>query len=297
MYPLKRRAKLEMKRLVLLHRQVLGGERLLPSFLVIGGQRCGTSYLYELLSRHTLICAALLKEIHYFSTNYYRGWGWYTAHFPKMRGGQDSKISPRITGEASPYYMFHPYVPQRVARDVPDAKLIAILRNPVTRAYSHYQMEVGRGREKLSFEEAIEREGERVAPDLRRLTEDENYYGFNHHHFTYLSRGHYAEQLERWLTAFPRDRFLVLKSEDFFAEPGETLQRVFRFLGVPQREFPELTPNQKYPTYPKLTDTTHRKLEDYFALHNERLRQLFGLEWSSNRAPPNRDGTETGTNQ
>ncbi len=277
---LKQRAKREIKRLIVLARRAPGRECLLPSFLVIGGQRCGTSNLYELLSRHPLIGAALFKEVHYFDIKYDRGESWYAAHFPKICDGEDSKASPRITGEATPYYMFHPHVHQRVARHLPDVKLIAILRNPVMRAYSHYQMEVRDGCEKLPFEEAIEREDERVAPDLERLTEDEDYYGFNHQHFTYISRGHYAEQLERWLTAFPRDRFLVLKSEDFFAEPDETLQRVFRFLGVPQCKFPDLTPNQKYPKYPKITDATRRKLEDYFASHNERLHQLFGLEWN-----------------
>lgn len=279
MYRLKRWSKREMKSLIVLPRRVLARERFRPSFLVIGASRCGTSYLYQLLCRHPLIGAALFKEVHYFDIKYYRGWRWYAAHFPKISRDEDSKPSPRITGEATPYYMFHPHVPQRVARDLPDVKLIAILRNPVMRAYSHYQMQVRRGREKLPFEEAIEREDERVAPDLERLTEDEDYCGFNHQHFTYLSRGHYAEQLERWLTVFPRDRFLVLKSEDFFAEPDETLQRVFRFLGRPQCKFPELTPNQKYPKYPGLTDATRRKLEDYFASHNERLHELFGLVW------------------
>ncbi len=148
-----------------------------PRFLIIGAQRSGTTSRYEYRLVHPRVAPAARKEIHCFDLRFDKGMDWYRAQFPDCAGGL-------VTGEASPYYVFHPHVPERVRRHLPDVKLITLLRNPVDRAYSHYQHEVRLEREPLSFEEATEREGERLDGELDRMLEDESYYSLRHQHYS-----------------------------------------------------------------------------------------------------------------
>src|SRR5437660_11101224 len=116
--------------------------RLLPDFLIIGTQKGGTTSLYNYLIEHPGIGPAYTKEIHFFNLNFSRGPAWYRAQFPSRLTRYYAEYiqkTPYITGEASPYYLFHPQAPMRAARYVPKVKLLAILRNPVDRAYSQYQ--------------------------------------------------------------------------------------------------------------------------------------------------------------
>ena len=108
----------------------MGLERRLPDFLIIGAQKCGTSSMFAYLNQHPQMKLPDVKEIHFFDLNYSNGLDWYTSHFPP------ASLSHRmVTGEASPYYLFHPHVPERVRLHCPDVKLVVMLRNPVDRAY------------------------------------------------------------------------------------------------------------------------------------------------------------------
>jgi hypothetical protein len=137
-----------------------------------------------------------------------------------------------LTLDATPYYLAHPLAPQRAAQLLPNAKLAAVLRNPVSRAFSHYNHEVRFGYETLSFAEAIEKEPERLTGDEERLRADPEFYSFNHHHYSYTRRGLYLDQLRRWVQHFPRSRLLVLESERFFRDPAATTAAVHEFLGL-----------------------------------------------------------------
>src|SRR6266508_3758960 len=168
------------------------GARMLPGFLVIGTKRGGSTSLYEYLIRHPDVAGCLLtKGSNYFDVNFGRGWSWFRAAFP-LAGGRRT-----IAGEASPYYMFHPLAPQRIAAALPEVRLIAVLRDPVERAWSHYRYERHRGYEDLPFEEALRREPERLAGEAERMVAEPGYSSFAHRHLAYLARGRYAEQLER----------------------------------------------------------------------------------------------------
>src|SRR5439155_957892 len=126
-----------------------------------------------------------------------------------------------LTGEASPYYLFHPRVPKRVRELLPSVKLIVLLRNPCDRAYSHYHHEVRLGVEALPFEAAIEREGERLRGEPEKLLASDTYYSFNHQHYSYLARGVYIDQLLAWRgDLFPKEQLLILRSEDPYANPA-----------------------------------------------------------------------------
>jgi hypothetical protein len=125
------------------------GEGTLPDFVIIGAQEGGTSLLYRLLIRHPLVEPAAMKELRLFNNNFSEGLSWYGRYFPQRKYIDDRKT---LSGEATPAYLFDPLVSERMPKTIPDARLVALLRNPVDRAYSHYQMWVGRGDEVRSFE-------------------------------------------------------------------------------------------------------------------------------------------------
>lgn len=253
--------------------------RLLPDFLIIGTQRGGTTSLYNYLADHPCIGAASIKEVHFFdSAHFKQGEIWYRGHFPTVwqkyatERGQKQKF---LTGESSPYYLFHPHTAKRVATLLPQVKLIVMLRNPVDRAYSHYYHEIAGGHEKLpTFEDAIEGEEERLRGEQEKMLADEQYHSYNHRHYSYLARGRYIEQLPAWLDLFVKEQVLILKSEDFYADPAAVYLQTLRFLDVP--EVTLKAEQQAFKTYnetraPKMNAETRKRLLDYFAPYNERL--------------------------
>jgi hypothetical protein len=253
----------------------------LPDFVVIGGKKCGTTYLYHLLSLHPLVEPAATKELHFFDTLFDEGVEWYRRCFPKpkLKDGRNT-----ITGEATPYMAAH-HAPERMAEVIPQARLIALLRDPVDRAYSHYHQGVRRGSETRTFEEAIEAEEARSRGERDKMYDDEHHVGVNHRHSSYLSRGVYVDQLQCWSRFFDREQLLVLKSEDFFAHPVETLKVVLDFLGLPEWEPEASNYRIKYSRkkfsgnyLQRMDPATRRRLEEYFEPHNRRLYDFLGKD-------------------
>lgn len=241
--------------------------RPLPDFVIIGAQKCGTTFLHRILGWHPSVEPASAKELHYFDLNPGKGINWYRAHFPLSSPGRKREF---ITGEASPYYLFHPHAAARMVRTIPNVRLILLLRDPVDRAYSHYQHRVRKGIETLGFEEALEAEERRLDGELEKMMEDKLYNSYNHQHFSYLSRGIYVDQIKEWSSRFGSERMLVLKSEDLFDYPSHTLRRVLEFLGLPgwkPKDFRIRTEER----YEPLNNTTRVRLTEYFEPHNQRL--------------------------
>jgi hypothetical protein len=241
-----------------------------PDFLIIGAMKCGTTSLYRWLAEHRRVRPTNPKEIHFFdSESAYRDLGrnWYLAHFPP-----DADDRNWITGEATPSYLFVPNVPERVAKLAPDAKLIVLLRDPVDRARSHWSHQRGRGREQADLHEAMLRA---LRTDDRR--NDTNPAGIRKD--SYLRRGLYADQLERWWTHFDRTRTLVLRSDDLFGDPAETLGRVCGFLGIPPyRRLPSFEAYNVGAYGDRMPAETRAMLREYFAPHNRRLYDLLGCD-------------------
>ena len=249
--------------------------RPLPGFLILGAQKAGTTALYAYLRRHPQITGPSWKEVSFFDRHWTRGEGWYRGNFPNVLRARGD-----LVGEASPSYLFHGRAPQRVSELVPDAKLIVLLRNPVERAYSHYQHEVALGREPLSFEDALAAEDERTAGEEERLAADPAYFSHAWWNYTYKARGRYAEQLERWLALFPREQLLIVPSEELLAEPERVHARVLEFLGArPHRldSYPRVFERRYEPMRP----ATRVALVEEFAEPNARLYELLGrdLDW------------------
>lgn len=176
----------------------------LPGFLIIGTQKGGTTTLFSMLATHPRLTKPTDKEVHYFDLNYERGEEWYRRHF-----------KGEIAFEASPYYMFHPAVPERIAGLLPGPKLIAILRDPVERSISHYFHSVLKGHETLPMLEALEAEETRTG-------------AYSHQHHTYVARSRYMEQLERWQDF----DLLVLSNRELRDKPDETLARACNHVGI-----------------------------------------------------------------
>ena len=199
-----------------------------PDFLILGCQKGGTTSLYDLVVQHPRIHAASQKELHFFSLHYRRGWSWYAAQFPKRRRRQ--LWWRGLSGEATPYYLFHPLAAQRIAQHCPKAKLIVLLRDPVERALSQYFHSVRLGLETLPLEAALEAEPARLAGAEASLSRGEAHRSHQEH--SYVSRSRYGQQLDRYAQLFPAHQLLVLRSERFFADPVGCTETVWRFLGV-----------------------------------------------------------------
>jgi hypothetical protein len=225
--------------------------------------------------------AATTKEMHFFDTPKWlnKGIGWYQAHFPASTWEDGRRI---ITGEASALYLFHPHAPFRASMTVPNTKLMAVLRNPVDRAYSAYRQRVLAGRENLSFEEALEAEQERASGELEKLVADDRYHSRACTKYTYRLRGIYAEQLERWHGHFDREQLLVLRSEDLFVNPTGTLECVYEFLGLPKHDLDTtaaLNKRNEGGYEQPMNPITRRQLEEYFEPHNQRLYEYLGEDF------------------
>lgn len=242
------------------YRRLTSSLRRLPEFIIIGAQKSGTSSLYYYLSQHPSLKLSVEKEIHYY--NYYQQRGkdinWYKSFFPLRIKSINKK-----TGEASPYYLFDENAAERLKRDIPDIKLIALLRNPIDRAYSAYNMNVTQGNHEhlQSFEQAI------ANTDLSMEASQ-----------VYLLRGQYANHIKNWLKYFNRDQFLFIKSEELFKNPKSILKKVYKFL-----EIEEIYPNnlnaKEVGSYTELSAQTRAQLENHFKRHNQELVQLLGDEF------------------
>jgi hypothetical protein len=257
--------------------------RALPDFLILGAQKAGTTALYSYLRRHPAILGPWWKEVSYFDRHFARGESWYRGQFPtraQRRLVARRTGSPTLVGEATPGYLFHPDAPERVAALLPEARLIALLRNPIDRALSHYHHEVALGREALSFEDAIDQEPARMEGELERMR-DPAYFSHAWWNFTYVSRGLYAEQLERWLAVFSPQHLLVVTSDQLLEQPAESYARVLEFVGAPPHAL-DSHPRVFERSYPPMALATRRALAETFADSNRRVYELLGrdLGWA-----------------
>jgi Sulfotransferase domain len=263
-----------------------GRGRVLPDFVIIGAAKAGTTSLFGWLLEHPFVRGSARKETNYFSHYYSRGEDWYRIHFP-LESEREAFAAehgrPFLTGEASPSYLLHVWAPERMAKHLPDARLIVQLRDPVDRAYSQYQMRRRDGEEPLdSFEAAVDAEEGRLAAEHERMLGDRRYSSYEVACWSYLMRSRYAEQLERWFRYFPRERIHILSLESLAADPGAALDAVHEFLGLPRHRPAELDARFVF-DYDPMSPETRARLERYFEPHNERLYELVGTDFGWGR--------------
>ena len=236
-----------------------------PDFLGIGTQKGGTTFLHDLLRQHPGCHLPDRKEIHFFSTEYHHGEGWYRDQFLKAEPGQQ-------TGEITPFYMFHPQAAQRIEAFDPDLRLIALLRHPVDRAISHYHHAKQRGFEPLSLLEAIQAEPERMSSG--------DPWSLQKH--SYVSRSRYSVQLERFAHFQQNGQLLLLKSEDLFANPRVCMVKVETFLGLSHQPIEKVIPASNKGNYSVLSEKENerRLLENLLRTEIQKLEQQFSVRWA-----------------
>lgn len=226
-----------------------GDLRPVPDFIIIGSKRGGTTSLWKYLNEHPGVLTLFprpenIKGLYYFDENYGRGKRWYRSHFPTSatRALTARRLGhPVVAGEATPYYLYHPLAPARAKALAPDALIVAVLRDPVERAFSHYKERRTNGTEPLSFAAAIDAEPARLAGEEERILADPTYVSFAHRHASYVDQGRYAPMLERWFAVYGRDRVVVAPSEEMYADPQPFVDGIVDRLGLPRRplEHPE----------------------------------------------------------
>lgn len=266
----------------------------LPDFMILGFQKCGTTSLFDSMCEHPFIKPPMkygrpAKELYYFDYNYQRREGWYRLHFPtdsERAAFAAAHGRPFVTGDATVSTITHAWAHKRVAKLLPDVKLIVCLRNPVDRVYSAYHFTRRHSWELAdTFEEALALEDERIAPLEARARVDPYYnpqppppLGI----WSYLQRSRYAEHLERWLALFRREQFLFVEFEQMIADPQATLDLIYEFLGLPPHRHDDFAKSNRG-EYTPMAQATRDHLVEYFRPHNERLRELIGLDHAWDR--------------
>ena len=189
-------------------------------FVIAGTQRGGTTTLYEYLRRHPQICMPAQKELHFFDNE--ELWRSPPPDFAHYHAAFPVEPAHRLLGEATPIYMYWEPALARMRDYNPAMKLIVILRNPITRAYSHWNHERQAGREPLSFREALLAEPARTEQARPRQLRDSSY----------VQRGMYTAQLRRIWANFPVGQTLVLRTDDLGTALADVFARIASFLGV-----------------------------------------------------------------
>ena len=252
-----------------------GKFHLLPNYLIIGAAKSGTSSLYEYLIQHPNVGPASGKEIYFFDMNYEKGINWYRTFFPLSK--TSNNLTSFLVGEATPRYLDHPHAPKRIKKHIPNTKLIVLLRNPIDRAYSHWNMMVNHNRENLSFEDAIDNEEQRTEGLLEKMEKSNSFYSKEYYWYSYLERGLYAKKLKNWFKLFPKEQFLILKSEKLFSEPADVFKQTQNFLNIPEITLDKFQTARKGEYKKKSLDSKIRKrLSEYFEPHNQELYSLIG---------------------
>jgi hypothetical protein len=244
---------------------------MLINFLIVGAQKAGTTALSNYLGQHPNLYIPPCKEVHFFDDEN-QAWGNKQSIQLKYHEIYSSLISQPdvLCGDATPIYSYWVPAMQRIWSYNPTMKLIFCLRNPIDRAYSHWAMEVKRGWDNLSFEEAIEQEEERCREALPK----------QHRVYSYVSRGFYSEQIRRIWRFFPKHQTLIFRQEQLGENPAQILKKAHQFLGV-EHQYSESVGYANTGTYTKtMNPDTRAKLQAIFDPEISQLEQMLGWNLS-----------------
>lgn len=237
-----------------------GSLRSLPGVLIIGGIRCGTTSLWEWLSHHPQLEESAVKEVHYFDINSSEPAYWYRSQF-------GFRFKAVTHYEATPSYMVTDGAAQQAHGIVPDAAIVALLRDPADRAWSHYRLRRSRGEEPRSFSEVVDQE---LRAGVDALVEPKKGTPV-----PYLTCGLYAEQLAAWRSAFGPEQVLLIDSSQMFAEPATVVATVEHFLGIDKVALPTVPRNAVSAADPDVE--VMQRLRDFYAEPNQRLQADTGF--------------------
>ena len=263
---------------------VTGSLRVLPDFIVIGVGRGGTTSCFHYLSQHPSIIGSAYDEIGFFDENFHLGLNWYRSMFPTkfLKKKIAKKFGKSLTYDVTPSYIWKPWVARRIKELFPGIKLIAILRNPVDKTYSHYHLSIRYNKEKLTFEEAVMRDMKTFSDLVNSDSKINDDYFKNQIKNSYLGRGFYAQQLETWFELFDRKQILILTSEELSTETNKTMNKIFQFLDLSDYEISD-TAKRSTGNYTNMKMDTRKKLISFFSKYNQDLFKLLNQEFDWNK--------------
>jgi hypothetical protein len=249
--------------------------------IIVGAQKAGTTQLYAYLTKHPRLFPASRKEVNYFTAHSRRPVEWYRAQFPfryRVAAVRGQAV------DASPSYLPNPDALRRMRSILPDARIIAVLRDPVSRAFSHYQHAKTRGRESRSFEQAVDDELKEDAfpPEFGvALRADAG------PQLGYIARGYYALQLELLFALYRRQQVCVLDSAELFQDTAGACQRVFAFLDVEPFKVPSGKVYNRGYYKEKIDARIAARLRDHYVPYDRLLVQLVGqpFRWMTAAQP------------
>ena len=260
------------------YRYITSPLRILPDFFVIGVVRSGTTSLFHYLNQHPNIAGALYDELGYFDDNYHLGVNWYKSLFPTIftKKRIQKEHGKFLSFDDTPFYIYNPQVARRIHENFPNAKMILLLRNPIDRAYSNYNLT---NFAKLTFDEFIKNEIDEIN-NIDLDSKDESYL-VNNFYEKILPRGFYAKQLEAWYQIFPKEKILINSSEDFANNTDEVLNQIFNFLEIKQVKIKDTT-KHNVRKFPPMEQKTRDYLIEFFKPYNESLYKLINEKFDWN---------------
>ena len=267
------------------------GRRQGPDFLITGTKRGGTTSLFNYLLMHPGVMGLYPESRGKKSTDFFfadtpHSLAWYRSHFhtEERRARAERRLGYRpVGGEASPYYVWDPRIADRVRAAFPDVRTVLLLRDPVERAWSHYQERRQNGVEPLGFAEALAAEPSRLEGELDAMAKDPTYHSTAHDWYAYRSRGIYLPQVRNWLRSFPAEQLLVLRSEDMYADPQAVVDQVTDFLGLGRHRLPTTRTFNASHHKSSVPEPVRSELAAFYAPHNAALEEFLGrpMGWTS----------------
>ena len=244
--------------------------RKLPNFLVIGGKRCGTTTLFEFLRQHPDIADPPFDHMGFFDDNYRLGINYYKSFFPIKNKKNDLILNYDVTTS----YLTSPHVPERMHKHMPNVKLIILLRNPTSRAWSEYNSNLREKPNLDTFESYIENEFDDMKNYNFLDKVQKNDYNLIDPTKNFLKKGLYVNYLKKWLNLFPRENFLILPTETFAKDENLIFTKIFEFLNLPYHEIKNLKRMEKVVYKNSLNSETKIKLDKFFESSNKELFEL-----------------------
>lgn len=268
-------------------RELTSSKRMLPQFIIAGAPKCGTTALYRYLLSHPQVLAPSPPsyEIGYFSEHYKHELDWYRAWFPlgttaswRSRHAGGKAI---VTCEHTPFYVMHPLAAERIAATLPGAKVIILLRNPVDRAFSHYQHEFRCRQESLGFREAVAMEDQRTAGEVARMQSELGYRSPEYARHAYLNQGEYRTKVERFFNQLGHDNIMIVQSERLFLQTQEVFDEVVDFLRLDPFRLNGVKPFNagSYASLGNVDPELAHELRNHFQSHNESLYSYLGIDF------------------
>ena len=243
-----------------------------PDFLIIGAQKSGTTSLFNyLIDYGKNFTPPLQKELYFFTEHFHKGFNSYEANFPVFK---------KVTGEATPDYLFYHGAPKKIYEYNPNIKLVVILRNPTERAFSQYCHQnytwKTKASDPLSFSVAIREEEKRFHID------EKSKYFYEYKYYSYKKRGIYIEQIKNWLKFFDKDKIHFIVLDELEQNFKQEIVNLMTFLNI-ERNNKEIS-NKIYNPSPKseMKEEDKAYLNSFFKSYNQELFDFLGKEniWS-----------------